>query len=379
MDSAVGYVEVKRDQVKCIVRAKVVPEHRVSNKQYMVTVTLNEKDEVILQATCDGCAASAGGCKHTLVFLFWLEKRSSEPSSTSVQCYWKKPALSGIRSDPIKCEDIFPKSKKIKLSPKDPSVLTKFIQECRKQRVSNSLATCFTNEKPSFNIFDLTVEYLKNENEDFDKYMSFLNNKVTPSVINEIKLKTKSQINSKLWHNIRQGRITASKIYEASRCKTDGTLVQQILGGYKVPETKFIKRGKILEQSVIEEAEKMLNFKVEKSGFILINGVVGASPDGVGEDFIIECKCPSSEKTLKTYFDNGIIQNRYVAQMQTQMHAAKKQKAVFCVADPKFEENKKITLCWLNYDAQYTRDLIDKALMFWRMFIYKKIIISAKT
>ncbi|KAJ8713708.1 hypothetical protein PYW07_014078 [Mythimna separata] len=52
------------------------------------------------------------------------------------------------------------------------------------------------------------------------------------------------QSESKYWHNIRQGRLTASKLYEAAHCKTDGTLVEQILGGYKVPETKSILRGR---------------------------------------------------------------------------------------------------------------------------------------
>ncbi|KAI8428453.1 hypothetical protein MSG28_007265 [Choristoneura fumiferana] len=62
------------------------------------------------------------------------------------------------------------------------------------------------------------------------------------------------------------GRLTASKLYEAAHCKTDGTLVRQILGGYKVPETKAIKRGKVLEKPVIEEIEKKLHIKVESSG-----------------------------------------------------------------------------------------------------------------
>lgn len=107
VDTAVGYVEVKREQIQCVVKAKVVPEHKVTIKHYIVTATINEKEDEVIETTCDGCAASEGGCKHTLLLLYWLAKRSSEPASTSVQCYWRKPVVSGIRSAPIPAEDIF--------------------------------------------------------------------------------------------------------------------------------------------------------------------------------------------------------------------------------------------------------------------------------
>ncbi|KAL0861793.1 hypothetical protein ABMA27_009267 [Loxostege sticticalis] len=113
VDSAVGYVEVKRTSATCIVRAKIVPEHRVTNKQYLVTVTLDEHLDEIKDASCEGCVASAGGCKHTMLLMFWLDKKSKEPASTSVQCYWKKPSLAGVRADPVECEDVFPNAKKI--------------------------------------------------------------------------------------------------------------------------------------------------------------------------------------------------------------------------------------------------------------------------
>lgn len=67
-------------------------------KQYIVTVSIAETEQKIIDTSCDGCAASAGGCKPTLVIMFWLEKRSSEPSPTSTHCYWKKPSLSGEKS-----------------------------------------------------------------------------------------------------------------------------------------------------------------------------------------------------------------------------------------------------------------------------------------
>ena len=40
-----------------------------------------------------------GHCKHAVAFLFWLHRRSEEPSVTSQTCYWKCSALSRVGKD----------------------------------------------------------------------------------------------------------------------------------------------------------------------------------------------------------------------------------------------------------------------------------------
>ncbi|GBM65843.1 hypothetical protein AVEN_12897-1 [Araneus ventricosus] len=75
-DSAIGYVQVKRENNLRTVKAIVTPEHKISNKGYGITVICNEEDEVVLSALCDSCAASLGGCKHAIAFLAWLHRRS---------------------------------------------------------------------------------------------------------------------------------------------------------------------------------------------------------------------------------------------------------------------------------------------------------------
>ena len=44
-----------------------------------------------------------GGCKHAVAVFMWLHRRSSEPSPTEVQCYWRKSILSSIVTS-IKCK-----------------------------------------------------------------------------------------------------------------------------------------------------------------------------------------------------------------------------------------------------------------------------------
>ncbi|GBP77503.1 hypothetical protein EVAR_98956_1 [Eumeta japonica] len=80
--------------------------------------------------------------------------------------------------------------------------------------------------------------------------MAFLIVIFSDADINNVEEETREQHKSKLWYELRYGRVTASRAYEFSRCKTsDGTLMAVIMGG-KIPDTTAMKRGRILEDEV---------------------------------------------------------------------------------------------------------------------------------
>ncbi|XP_030027860.2 uncharacterized protein LOC115445647 [Manduca sexta] len=95
-DDAIGYVQLRRDSNICTVKCKVCPEHRLRSKSYAATMVVDEEEGKIVSVQCHDCAASQGGCKHAVAFLMWVYRRSEEPSSTSVDCYWKKPTLAHV-------------------------------------------------------------------------------------------------------------------------------------------------------------------------------------------------------------------------------------------------------------------------------------------
>jgi len=82
--------------------------------------------------------------------------------------------------------------------------------------------------------------------------------------------------------------------------------------------------------------------------------LIGATPDAVGNDFIMEEKCPSSSVTLRNYTTakNGIT-DKCKAQAQLQMSLLNKQKCYFCVADTTFETTKKVHILDIAYDNKY--------------------------
>ncbi|XP_073948111.1 uncharacterized protein [Choristoneura fumiferana] len=385
VESAVGYVELKRgNTAECIVRAKVVPEHKITKKYYVVTIHLDEKDKNVTDASCDGCPASAGGCKHTLVVLYWLLIKANEPSPTSVECYWSKPRLAKEGTQPLLSKDIFPSNKRrVELGPKDPEKLNAFYEECKRRKIGDSLILSFLpdhdNGLSKYCIFDMILEFTtKTANHSYDNFKNTMSGSLTPNVQNEIEKKTIKQAESTLWHSLRQGRVTASKVYEVCHCSTpDGSLVEQILGGYKMYDTKSMKRGKSLEKPVIREIERKLGVKIEECGFQIINLFCGASPDGIANDFIIEVKCPSSAKTTKNYINNNKIHEKFLAQCQLQMLATGYKKCAFCIAHPDFEKNKDVLITWVEFDTAYANNLLKKAEEFWRNAIYPKILHNA--
>ncbi|GBP98492.1 hypothetical protein EVAR_66490_1 [Eumeta japonica] len=218
------------------------PEHKVHAKLYGCTLIIDEEDDVIVSVVCEDCVASRGGCKHAIAFLFWVHRRSEEPSCTSTECYWKKSKLSRVGST-LKSITTKQLSKSSPLLPANNIVLTKFIEEGRKRKVHDcELLRYQPNYSPSeTEALSMHQLMLKYKEKCVDTFLS--NVIITTALIEKVKEETIEQSKSNLWFELRYGRITASKAYEVSRCKTaDGTLVSLILGG-KIPETKHMKRG----------------------------------------------------------------------------------------------------------------------------------------
>lgn len=114
--------------------------------------------------------------------------------------------------------------------------------------------------------------------------MNYATNFVTEELCNVAEKETKNQSVSILWYDLRYARITASKFYEAANCRTVyGSSVKKILEVSKKYENIFMKRGRVLEKSVLKVVEKKTNVKICDCGFIIMHKLpfMGASPDAI--------------------------------------------------------------------------------------------------
>jgi exodeoxyribonuclease (lambda-induced) len=147
---------------------------------------------------------------------------------------------------------------------------------------------------------------------------------------------------SEEWHEERLGRFTASEIYKLMGIKGIGQTGKSY-AIEKAIETLFgrdddnfvsydMMRGIELEPLAFEKFKELMKLKfieVENCGFFSLLSHAGASPDGlVGNDAILEIKCPKKETFFKLVATNE-IDNKYFLQMQMQMICTGRKKAYF--------------------------------------------------
>ncbi|CAG4938604.1 unnamed protein product [Colias eurytheme] len=382
-DSAVGYVQVKRDGDICIVKARITPEHNVRQKCYAVMCTCNETEETILSVQCEDCAAHLGGCKHAIAFLAWLHRRSEDPSTTSIECYWKKSKLSSIGTSKkfIKAKEMYdtPKHELVPTSSNTESFLTIVKNNCT--LVGDTKNHLMKFYRAPSTVEKLSIHHLMSTSKatnplDFIEHCKLI---MTADAYKGAAIATLEENDCPLWHELRYGRITASKAYDAAHCNTlDGTITDTILGvnSRKLRDTEAMKRGRLLESQVLNEVEKIRKIKISKCGLKLnsTHPIMGASPDGENSVYSIEIKCPTSEKAMERYVSSrNNVTAKYMAQVQLQMHFSNKAKALFCVADKDFEKTKKISILEVNYDQQLCENLLEKCNIFWNKAIFPKL------
>ena len=147
---------------------------------------------------------------------------------------------------------------------------------------------------------------------------------------------------SQEWFDERAGKFTASRISELLGIKALGLTgegyamemaVEEVFGR---EENDFIsydmQRGIDLEPLAFNhfKEKKALEFiDVQNCGFFKYCENSGASPDGlVGDDAILEIKCPTRKTFFKLKLTNE-IDSKYFAQMQMQMLSTNRNKAHF--------------------------------------------------
>lgn len=152
------------------------------------------------------------------------------------------------------------------------------------------------------------------------------------------------------WFAARLGCVTASRVADmmartktgpsASRKNYRAELVLERLTGQ--PQEGFtsaaMQWGTDTEPQARAAYEFLTDREVIETGFVLHPTVLflGASPDGlVGEDGLVEIKCPNPAAHLEV-LETGIIPDRYIKQMQTQMACTGRAWCDFVSFDPRF-------------------------------------------
>ncbi|GBP40286.1 hypothetical protein EVAR_83976_1 [Eumeta japonica] len=252
-DDAVSYVQLKRDGNLCIVKSKICPEHKVHAKLYAVTLIVDEVKEEVISVECHDCVASQVGGKHAIAFLMWVHCRSESRVGNTLKYITTKDSSNAKPSLQL-----------------NTGVFEKFIKEGKKRKLINCELIKYQQDYVSDTSASLSMHKLVLKYKEVVSCDTFLQKIVlTDADIKKVEEESRNQHQSYLWHELRYGRVTASRAYDFSRCKTsDGTLIALITGG-KIPDTASMKRGRLLEDKVRETVSTRLGKKIKKCGLLL--------------------------------------------------------------------------------------------------------------
>lgn len=177
------------------------------------------------------------------------------------------------------------------------------------------------------------------------------------------------------WYQARLGKVTASKVASVLAKRDSATradyltdLVLERLTGKQQEfyQNEAMQWGTDTEPQARMAYEAETGNLVDELGFIDHPSIAnfGCSPDGVvGEDGLIEIKCPNSKTHLSTLL-SGKAPSKYIPQMQTQMAVMNRQWCDFVSFDPRLPEDLQLFVIRVNRDDEYIAKLEEEVSIF---------------
>lgn len=180
------------------------------------------------------------------------------------------------------------------------------------------------------------------------------------------------------WLELRLGKVTASKFKDVMTSgrgnKPSATsrsymvkLVAEILRGEPIPffENDAMRWGTETEPQARAMYELNNDVEVKEVAFVELNEFVGVSPDGlVGEDGLLEIKCPTTETQIKRFIDQEGLPKDYEAQVQGQLWVTGREWCDFVSFDPRIDVEASYIQTRVYRDEEYIAELEKKVSTF---------------
>jgi len=183
---------------------------------------------------------------------------------------------------------------------------------------------------------------------------------------------------SKEWLSLRLGKITASRVKDVltkgrgtSPSKTAESymmeLIAEVLTGKSKPffENDAMRWGTETEPQARAMYSVNNDFtEVREVAFVEHNEQVGISPDGlVGDDGLLEIKCPNTTTQLKRALSNDYSSD-YKAQIQMQLWVTEREWCDFVSFDPRLECEAGYLQQRVMRDEDYIKEMKEKVNVF---------------
>jgi len=162
------------------------------------------------------------------------------------------------------------------------------------------------------------------------------------------------------WKMLRKGRITSDYINNLRINKSN-----IIDGNYEGPQYQPMLRGRQLKRPILDQLRRS-GKHFEDGGFVINRRLphLGATIDGIGSDFVVVIKCPTTEKRWNELMNPKqpkVLRSKMLAQMML----TNTPKTLLVVAHPNFRSNQIIEQIDFLYDAEAAEKLRVEAENFW--------------
>jgi putative phage-type endonuclease len=173
------------------------------------------------------------------------------------------------------------------------------------------------------------------------------------------------------WHEQRLGKITASRFKDVM---TNGrgkdtfgkvaiSYAMELVTEMKTGERKDVQ-AKQMDWGHSYENDARIAYqlktfnKVHEAGYIEMDDQVGGSPDGlIGENGIIEIKCPFSPVEHLKNLCNKTVPDEYIPQVQGYLMITGRQWCDFVSYDVRWPDDQKLMICRVERDEEYITEL----------------------
>lgn len=170
------------------------------------------------------------------------------------------------------------------------------------------------------------------------------------------------------WFAARLGKVTASSLYKVlAKTKTGygadrgnymtQLVLERVTGSKAESYTNASMQWGIDQEPFARAAyEASRGVMVDEVGFIPHPAIeaAGASPDGlVGDDGMVEIKCPDSKTALECWLSDTPVEGKYFAQMQWQMRCADRSWCDYVVFDPRMPTKAQLFVTRVQRDDEW--------------------------
>ncbi len=179
------------------------------------------------------------------------------------------------------------------------------------------------------------------------------------------------------WHNMRLGKITASRIKDVMTNGRGGNpsktsesymmeLIAERLTGESKPffENDAMKWGTETEPQARAMFELNTELEVEEVAFIEHSDFIGMSPDGlIGDNGLLEIKCPNTSTQIKRALSDDYSAD-YKAQIQMQLWVSEREYCHFLSFDPRLDCEAGYLQQRVERDEKYIEEMKEKTNTF---------------